>query len=101
MSFQVNSRTGRWALPAEVPRQGVSSRVRNAKENSLRVKGALLFNLLPLVLRNADHGDVLMFKNNLDIYLSTVPDQPTTQGLVRGAITNSLIHQIPMMGGFN
>ena len=100
MSFHLNSRTGRWALPAEVPRQRVAPSVKKAKENSLRVKGAQLFNLLPAVLRNANHGDVLMFKNNLDIYLSTVPDQPTTQGLVRAAVTNSLIHQIPLMGGF-
>ena len=76
------------------------STVRAAKENSLRVKGCQLFNLLPPVLRNADHGDILMFKNNLDHYLSSVPDQPTISGLSRAAKTNSLLHQIPMMGGW-
>ena len=94
-----NSRTGRLAIPAQVSRQGVPASVRNAKENSLRVRGARLFNLLPSVLRNANHGDVLMFKNNLDHYLGDIPDQPTTRGLGRAAETNSLIHQVPLMGG--
>ena len=99
--FTVNSRTGRWGTPAAVLRQGVPAAVRKAKETSLRVRGVQLFNLLPAVLRNADHHDVLMWKNNLDHYLSIVPDQPTVQGLVRAADTNSLLHQIPMIGSFN
>ena len=69
--------------------------------SSLRIKGVQLFNLLPKVLRDANHQDILMWKNNLDHYLNLVPDQPTVSGLVRAAITNSLIHQIPMLGGFN
>ena len=99
--FTQNSRTGRWAVPAQLPRQGVPSTVKAAKENSLRVRGCQLFNLLPAVLRSADHGDTLMFKNNLDHYLSCVPDQPTHQGLARAAQTNSLLHQVPMMGGWD
>ena len=88
--FTVNSRTGRWATPANMPRQDVPASVWRAKENNLRVRGVQLFNLLPAVLRNANHGDVLMWKNNLDHYLSEVPDQPTMHGL----------HQVPMMGGW-
>ena len=45
--FHNNSRTGRWAVPTEVLRQGVPAVVRTAKESSLRVKGCQLFNLLP------------------------------------------------------
>ena len=41
-----------------------------------------------------------MFKNNLDHYLSSVPDQPTHQGLTRAAESNSLIHQVPLFGGW-
>ena len=98
--FTKNIRTGRWSVPAQVARQGVPATVRVAKEGSLRVRGCQLFNLLPAVLRNSDHGDTLMFKNNLDHYLGSVPDQPTHQGLTRAALTNSLIHQVPMMGGW-
>ena len=43
--FTVNSRTGRWATPANMPRQDVPASVRRAKENSLRVRGVQLFNL--------------------------------------------------------
>ena len=70
--FTCNSRTGRWAVPARVGGSEVASEVRQAKEKSLRVRGCRLFNLLPAILRNADHGDVLMFKNNLDHFLSCV-----------------------------
>ena len=98
--FSANSRTGRTAVPAKLANHSVPASVRLAKENSLRVKGCQLFNLLPAVLRNADHGDIDMFKNNLDHYLSCVPDQPTTIGLQRAAHTNSLTHQVPMMGGW-
>ena len=94
--FNYNNRTGRWAIPASSATSGVPSNIRQAKENSLRIKGCRLFNLLPAVLRNANHGDLLMFKNNLDHYLSSIPDQPTVPGLVRAAETNSLLHQVPM-----
>ena len=70
--------------------------VRKARERTLAVKGVQLFNLLPTQLRNSEHGDVEMFKNHLDIYISNIPDQPTTSGLVRGAQTNSLLHQVPL-----
>lgn len=98
--FSVNSRTGRWAVPAQLSTQATPASVKAAKESSLRVRGCQLFNLLPASLRNSNHGDILMFKNNLDHYLSCVPDQPTTPGLVRHAQTNSLLHQVPLMGGW-
>ena len=95
MSFSLtSSRLGRQAQPAPVVKSAAAS-VRHAREASLAVKGAHLFNLLPAQLRNSDHGDILMFKNHLDIFLTGIPDQPTTAGLVRGPETNSLLHQIP------
>ena len=99
--FNYNSRSGRWAVPASMTCSRVPARIRQAKENILRVKGCMLFNLIPAVLRNANHGDILMFKNNLDHFLSTVPDQPTLPGLSRAAETNSLMHQIPMSSGWD
>ena len=89
------SRTGRKAEPTAVSRSAPAS-VRQAREASISVKGVQLFNTLPLNLRNSDHGDVAMFKNHLDIYLKDIPDQPTVAGLVRAALTNSLLHQIPI-----
>ena len=90
-----STRTGRKAEPARVLQSSPSS-VRRAREATLACKGAKLFNLLPATLRNSDHGDIPMFKNHLDNYLSNVPDEPTIPGLARGAESNSLLHQIPL-----
>ena len=91
-----SSRTGRKVIPAQVLLLA-SPAVRNARAASLAVKGAQLFNFLPIQLRNSEHGDILMFKNHLDIFLADIPDEPTVAGLVRRAQTNSLLHQIPMI----
>ena len=88
-------RTGRKVEPAQVLQSAPAS-VRNARAGTLAVKGAQLFNLLPENLRNSEHGDILMFKNHLDIFLENIPDEPTIPGLVRAAETNSLLHQIPL-----
>ena len=74
-----SSRTGRTAVPAKVL-QSAPTTVKNTMAVSLGVKGAKLFNLLPTELRNSDHGDILMFKNHLDIFLQNIPDEPTHHG---------------------
>jgi hypothetical protein len=89
------SRTGRKAVPAPVP-QSARAVVRQARAGTLAVRGAQLFNTMPASLRNSDHGDILMFKNHLDIHLQDIPDQPTIAGLERGASSNSLLHQVPL-----
>ena len=73
------------------------ARVRKARESSLSVKGARIFNLLPDFIRNIDSDNVDQFKSQLDMFLSSVPEEPTTSGLTRGAESNSLLHQIPLM----
>ena len=90
-----NNRTGRKVIPVAV-KQSSPTAVRNARAASLAVKGAQLFNLMPLNLRNSDHGDIEMFKNHLDHYLACIPDEPTTSGLGRAAATNSLVYQVPL-----
>ena len=95
MDFSYMGRRGRYAVPKQVVRAAPSV-VRNARERSLGVRGANLFNLLPEQLRsmNTDHID--LFKNHLDVFLASIPDQPTMTGLGRGAETNSLLHQLPI-----
>ena len=90
-----DSRTGRKAVPSNVSNAAVAP-VKRAMNASLAVKGAKLFNCMPLTLRNSDHGDILMFKNHLDIYLENIPDEPTMPGLGRAASTNSLLDQVPL-----
>ena len=68
-----------------------------ARDSTLKVKGARIFNLLPDYLRNIDADNVEVFKRELDWYLSSIPDQPTIPGLQRAAETNSLLHQIPQL----
>ena len=68
--------------------------VRRAKENSLQVKGARLFNLVPKDIRDMTGVPVDTFKAALDRWLSSVPDQPTVSGRQRAALSNSLIDQV-------
>ena len=62
LQFTVNARTGRWAVPDPFPCHEVPAKVKRAKESSLRIKGVQLFNLLPKVLRDSDHRDILMWQ---------------------------------------
>ena len=65
--------------------------VNKARERSLGVHGAHLFNLMQKKLRIENSGDFGLFKNHLDIFLAMVPNQPTTAGLARAASLNSLL----------
>ena len=100
ISWQWSDRRGRLAVPASIPREA-PSRVRAAREKSLSVHGAHLFNLLPKSLRNENSADFPLFKNHLDIFLSLIPDQPTTPGLARAAASNSLLDQVPTVKDLN
>ena len=91
-----HGRRGRTAIPHAIVNNSSAS-IRKARESSLGVRGAKLFNLLPLDLRNLDSSSVDTFKKNLDNFLSNIPDQPTVSGLGRPADTNSLLHQIPLL----
>ena len=67
--------------------------VRKARESSLQVRGARLFNCLPRDIRDMFTGTPEMFKTRLDEWLSRIPDQPTIPGRQRAASTNSLLDQ--------
>ena len=96
VNFQHSDRRGRFVVPKHIPKSAPTG-VKQARERSLAVHGAHLFNVLPMGLRNENCGDFDLFKNNLDIFLSTVPDQPTSPGLARGASSNSLLDQVPLL----
>ena len=100
IQWQWSDRRGWLAVPNGIPRHA-PAKVRQARERSLGVHGARLFNLLPKSLRNESSRDFPLFKNHLDIFLSMVPDQPTTQGLVRAAASNSLLDQVPLAANLN
>ena len=90
-----HGRRGRVALPHNIV-QSSPAMVRRARESSLGVKGAKMFNLLPPIVRNINSVNVEEFKTALDKFLTQIPDQPTVAGLGRAAESNCLLHQIPL-----
>ena len=94
MMFVDNQRRGRLADVHIVPNH-LPPAVRKAREASLPVKGAKLFNMIPRELRDMT-GTALQFKAGLDKWLTTIPDQPTVNGRQRASMTNSLLDQVPM-----
>jgi ribonuclease P/MRP protein subunit RPP40 len=93
LPFQHSDRRG---LIVTVPPMATHSppAVRKAREASLQVKGARLFNLVPKEIRNLSGVTVDTFKSGLDAWLNQIPDQPTIPGRQRSALTNSLIDQV-------
>jgi hypothetical protein len=91
VNFFINPRRGRLAIVHFYPARSPPP-VRKAREASLSVRGAKLFNCIPLELRSME-GTVEHFKAGLDAWLSTVPDEPTVPGCPRAALTNSLLDQ--------
>ena len=89
------TRRGRECVVADIVRTSPAS-VRRARENSLSVKGARMFNLLPPYLRNISSDQVHHFKSRLDSFLKDIPDEPTSATEGRVADTNCLLHQIPL-----
>ena len=86
------TRRGRECEVSEIVRTAPAA-VRRARENSLSVKGARMFNLLPAEVRNITSEKVEHFKSKLDEFLRDVPDEPDVP---RASESNCLLHQIPM-----
>ena len=67
------------------------------KARSILAKCCTLYNCLPANLRRPDDGthppNYKKFKEDLDKWLATIPDQPTVPGRFRPAQTNSILHQ--------
>ena len=96
MDFMYSPRRGWSATPKPISKSAPAS-VRKARKGSLAVKGAALFNICPRGLRDMASGHQERFKDNLDAWLQTIPDQPTINDCQRAAISNSLLHQVPLL----
>jgi len=70
----------------------VTAKVKAARYSSLGCRGPQLFNTIPADIRNITDVSVDKFKNALDKFLCTVPDEPQIPGytMYRRADTNSL-----------
>ena len=98
ISFKTDGRNGvraeiltmKTTIPYHIRRQGYTS---------FNYIAPRLFNIIPLEVRNFEAPDqakniIFLFKNKLDEFLATIPDQPTTYKEVRAASSNSLLDQI-------
>ena len=92
-TFAQSDRRGRLMQLAPL-RHEAPAAVKKAKESSLQVRGAQLFNCIPRELRDTFTGTADQFKAGLDKWLADVPDQPTIPGRQRAAVTNSLLDQV-------
>ena len=89
---------GRAGIHAVLPRidPALPSKIKTLRYNSFSTMAPRLYNILPREMRIMYEGEdpLGQFKRELDGLLSTVPDQPTIQGLTRAAESNSLLHQV-------
>ena len=92
IQWKQSPRRGRLVEVAQHHREAPTA-VQKAREASLSVQGAKLFNLLPRHLRDMNTGTTDHFKAELDSWLENVPDQPTIPGRQRSSATNSLVDQ--------
>ena len=92
-TFVQNDRRGRLMKLAPHNSKAPTA-VKNARESSLQVRGAKLFNCLPRELRDTFTGTTDQFKAKLDDWLAGIPDQPTVPGRPRAATSNSLLEQV-------
>ena len=87
-----NDRRGRYC---QVPGVLTSApcRIQNIRRASLGIKGPRLFNSLPKCLRNLTGVSIDTFKNNLDKFLKSIPDEPLIPGYTkyRSVDANSII----------
>ena len=94
-NFSFNARTGYHCQIKLLPPSSQKCAKAIAK-HSVIYQGPSLYNCLPSFLKqNYSQKDPLIhFKHDLDKFLSTIPDQPTIQGLFRPANSNSICDQI-------
>ena len=56
--------------------------VKSLREQSFQMSGPKLFNCLPKYLRDINKSSKLDFKEQLDLFLATLPDQPHIGDLI-------------------
>ena len=62
-----------------------TARIKTVREGSFLVNGPRLFNSLPATIRNLSNCSVDSFKQQLDQYISCLPDEPSCDNLTPGA----------------
>ena len=93
-------RRGRECLIPRI-KSTASEKIKTLREASFQVHGPKLFNMLPKNIRGMTKCGIADFKEQLDSFLSTIPDQPkighlvpATCSLTTNQPSNSLVDQI-------
>ena len=81
-----NERRGRLC---EIPQSKGRQAVKSLRENSFQVAGPRLFNSLPKSLREIKKSSKLEFKEQVDLFLATLPDHPNI-----GDLTPNICSQV-------
>ena len=89
-----NDRLGRSCSVPPLVNRG-SQFIQTMKNNSFFVLGAQLFNILPQSIRDITNCKFEVFKSAVDIFLSSVPDEPHLNGYTNrtnGSVSNCLLN---------
>ena len=93
----ISERRGR---EIKVPTLKGKGKIHSLREASFQVHGAKLFNSLPKTIRNLRKVTVDEFKSKLDLYLQSIPDEPSLNGYIptscdqfSGNPSNSIVDQ--------
>ena len=78
IEWSENTKIGRYCA-ISVPPKKASDKVKTLQQSSFQVRGAKLFNTLPFYLREMSKCSLNSFKNNLDRFLSNIPDTALAQ----------------------
>ena len=96
-----NERTGR---KCKLPKLSGSARVKTMREGSFQCSGPKLFNALQKKIRNLKKVSEIEFKEELDKFLTEIPDEPKVPGSIPSCLTpmearptNSLVSWIPYL----
>lgn len=93
IQFSIHQRRGRLCHIERI-HSTASTRVKTLKENAFAIRGPQLFNALPRHLRDSPEQSLESFKNQLDKFLRTIPDQPKLPHYQLCAASNSIIDQL-------
>ena len=81
---QYSNRRGR-SVVIKPLKPNSTARIKSVREGSFLVNGPRLFNSLPADIRNQSNCSVDSFKQQLDQFLSCLPDEPSCENLAPGA----------------
>ena len=87
-------RHGRLCVVPE-PSRAAKTHIKTLVNNSFVVRALKLFNAIPKYIRKITDCDVAAFKNELDVYIRRLPDEPALPGYPATMESNSLLHVIP------